>query len=279
MRMTRWGIGIVFMGFMALSQAWAAREVVTLKGSDTLVILAQRWAEAFMKDHPDAAVQVTGGGSGTGISALINGSTDIAMASRPISRKEEALLKKKRGADVVAFDVAKDGITIYVHPDNPVKALSLEQLASIYTGGITDWKEVGGRPGRIILYGRENSSGTYVYFMEHVLDDEDYDPRMQSLPGTAAVVNAVSKEPRGIGYGGAAYASGVKIVPIGAGGDAPAYRPTPENVAKGLYPISRTLYFYTAGAPTPQASRFLDWVRGPQGQELVREVGYFPISK
>ena len=164
-----------------------------------------------MKKNPGANIQVTGGGSGVGIAALINGTTDIAESSRPMKDAEKTQLQQKRGVAVVELPVALDGLAVYVHEKNPLQELTLEQLKKIYTGAVKNWKDVGGNDERIILYGRENSSGTYAYFKEHVLENADYYPTTQTLPGTAAVINAVSKDIRGIGYGGIAYLKGVRL--------------------------------------------------------------------
>ncbi|MFZ4622480.1 MAG: substrate-binding domain-containing protein, partial [Bacteroidota bacterium] len=169
---------------MTFSSTLFAADVITVKGSDTMVILAQRWAELYMKKNPNVTIQVTGGGSGTGISALINGTTDICNASRPMKPAEKQKLKLRFSTLGVEIKTAKDGIALYVNEKNPVKTLTLQQVKDIYVGKITNWKEVGGNDSRIILYSRENNSGTYVYFKENVLDDEDYAPSCQNMPGT-----------------------------------------------------------------------------------------------
>ncbi|TXH26663.1 MAG: phosphate ABC transporter substrate-binding protein, partial [Elusimicrobia bacterium] len=165
-------------------------EAVTIKGSDTLVILNQRWAERYMATHGKAIVQVTGGGSGTGIAALLSGSTDICASSRPMKEKERVALKTKTGRDPVEIAVAKDGIAVYLNTANPLAALTTEQVALVYRGKITNWKELGGPDQKIILYSRENNSGTYEFFKEHVLKKKDFTPFAQCLPGTASVANA-----------------------------------------------------------------------------------------
>jgi phosphate transport system substrate-binding protein len=250
---------------------------ITIKGSDTMVILGQRWAETYMKKTPGANIQVTGGGSGVGIAALINGTTDIAEASRPMKDAEKSQLQQKRGVPTFELPVALDGLAIYVHEKNPLQELSLEQLKKIYTGAVKNWKDVGGNDERIILYGRENSSGTYAYFKEHVLENADYYPTTQTLPGTAAVINAVSKDLRGIGYGGIAYLKGVKALKVKKNASTPAVEPTLDNVQKNIYPISRFLYWYLAGQPKDQMKRLTDWVISAEGQAVVNDVGYYPL--
>jgi phosphate transport system substrate-binding protein len=251
---------------------------VTVKGSDTMVILGQRWAENYMAAHPGAAIQVTGGGSGTGIAALINGTTEICQASRPMKDEERKQIADKYGRAVTEIVVARDGLSVYAAETNPVTELTLGQLKDIYTGRITDWSQVGGPKSPITLYGRENSSGTYEYFKEHVLEKADFAATVQTLPGTAAVVNAVAKDPGGIGYGGAAYAKGVKEIAVKRDAATPGVLPTAATIRDGSYPISRALYFYLRGEPQGAGKRFIDYVLSAEGQKVVTEVGYFPVQ-
>lgn len=253
-----------------------AGNTLTVKGSDTMVILAQRWAEGFMRDNEGVSVQVSGGGSGTGIAALLNGTTDLANASRPMKDSERAQLQERRGKTAHETRVALDALAVYLHDDNPVQQLTVEQLRKIYRGEITNWSEVGGPDRGIVLYGRENNSGTYAYFKEHVLDDLDFAPRTQTLPGTAAVINAVARDPGGIGYGGIAYAEGVHTIKL-AEGDGEPVEPTMENATSGRYPLSRYLHVYSAGEPSGLAARFLEFALSEKGQELVEGVGYYPL--
>jgi phosphate transport system substrate-binding protein len=255
----------------------ASAGTVTVKGSDTMVVLGQRWAEEYMKKHKDATIQVTGGGSGTGISALINGTTDVCEASRTMKDAEKQQLAAKAGGPPVEIPVAKDGLSVYVSDSNPINELSMAQLKEIFTGKITSWKDVGGPDAKIIPYSRENSSGTYVFFKEHVLENADYTPRAQAMPGTAAVVNAVAKEKFGIGYGGAAYAKGIKVLKIKKG-DAAAIGPSDATIKNGTYPLSRPLFFYLRPQPSADIKSFTDWVLSPEGQAIVVKVGYFPIK-
>lgn len=254
-----------------------APKKITIKGSDTMVILAQKWAEVYMKTHQEVAIQVTGGGSGTGISAIINGSTDICNSSRPLKQSEMDKLKDRYGSFGIEIPCAKDGITVFLHASSPVKELSVKQLSGIYSGKITNWKEVGGPDAKIKLYGRENSSGTYVFFKDNVVK-ADYAASCQTLPGTAAVVNAVKNDKFGIGYGGAAYAAGVKHCNVKKDDKSTAYSPTPENIKAGTYPITRYLYMYMTNRPTGEIKKYVDWILSPEGQKLVVEVGYFPVK-
>jgi len=259
--------------------AVAARAgTLTVKGSDTMLPLGQRWAEEYMKKNPKAVIQVTGGGSGTGISALINGTTDICEASRAMKDAEKKQLAEKSGAPPVETPVAKDGVSVYVHESNPINELTMAQLKAIFTGKVTSWKELGGPDAKIIAYSRENSSGTYVFFKEHVLENADYTPRAQSMSGTGAVVNAVAKEKFGVGYGGAAYAKGIKVLKIKRDDKAPAVAPSDATIKDGSYPLSRPLFFYTRTKPSADLDAFIKWVLGSEGQAIVTKVGYFPIK-
>ena len=254
-----------------------AAKPISIKGSDTMVIMNSRLAEAYMKRQPGTAIQVAGGGSGVGIASLINGTTDVAASSRPIKTSEVDKLKARFATTGHAVAIARDGLSVYLNAANPVKELTLAQLRDIYTGRVTNWKQVGGNDATIVLYSRENSSGTYQYFRDHVLTGRDFSPRAQTLQGTAAVVNAVSKDANGIGYGGAAYAKGIRFAAVKKDSASPAVLPTLETVRNGSYPISRFLYFYTRSKPAKDLKAFLEWATSAEGQELVTKAGYFPI--
>lgn len=269
---------LIAAGLLAMSIPLRAAVTITIKGSDTMIILNQRWAEAYMGKNPDAVIQVTGGGSGTGISALINGSTDICAASRPMKQDEKLKLRDRSNSMGTEISVARDGVSVYLHESNPVKELSFEQLKSIYRGKIKNWKELGGNDAKIILYSRENNSGTYVHFKDMVLGGKDFSSFAQNLPGTAGVVNAVGKDKNSIGYGGAAYAKGIKLCLVKKTAKDRAYEPTLENIKSGKYPISRDLYYYTRTKPAGELKKFIDWVTGPEGQAIVTTVGYFPLK-
>jgi phosphate transport system substrate-binding protein len=254
-----------------------SQEKITVKGSDTMVILAQKWAELYMKNNPSSAIQVTGGGSGVGITALINGTTDICNASRPMKQTEIEKLKARYNTLGVQIPCAKDGVTIFLNDANKVSELTLKQISDIYTGKIKNWKELGGDNAEIRLYGRENSSGTYTYLHDEVVK-ADYASTVQSLPGTAAVVNAVKKDVNGIGYGGAAYAVGVKYARVKKDANSTGYVPSAETIGKGQYPITRYLYMYLRNRPTGETKKYIDWILSPEGQMVVTEVGYFPYK-
>ncbi|MBP8638752.1 MAG: phosphate ABC transporter substrate-binding protein [Dictyoglomi bacterium] len=271
-------LSLLFFLTSNIYPATVVRGRVTVKGSDTMVILVQLLAEEYMTRYRGKIIQVTGGGTGIGVAGLINKVTDIANASRPLTSEERERIKKAWGKEPKEVKIALDGITIYVHPENPIKEISLEQLKSIYTGKVKSWKDFGWEDRPIIVYTRENNSGTYVFFKEHVLDNEDYTNRAQSLPGTGAVVDAVSKEKYSIGYGGVAYSKGVKILPVKNDNKSKAYLPTEANIRKGLYPISRALYMYTCNYDDPDVKSFIDWILTPDGQKIVSKVGYFPLK-
>jgi phosphate transport system substrate-binding protein len=272
-------IKTLIAGLLLLLAPVAARaETITIKGSDTMVILGQRWAEEYMKKHPGTTLQVTGGGSGTGIAALISGTTDICQSSRSMKAAEKEKLRDRYNSTGVEIPVARDGLSIYLHASNPINELSLPQLKGIFTGKITNWKDVGGPDAKIIVYSRENSSGTYVFFKENVLEGADFTPRAQTIPGTGVVVNAVAKEKYGIGYGGAAYAKGIKIPKVKKTDASPAIAPSLETVKAGTYALARPLFFYLKNKASGELKAFVDWVLSPEGQAIASKVGYYPVN-
>jgi len=199
------------------------------------------------------------------------------MASRPMKGPEKLKLRDRYQTMGVEIPVARDGLSLYVNEANSVKDLTIPQTRAIFTGAVTNWKQVGGSDAPIVLYGRENSSGTYVYFKDNVLLGRDFSPRCQTLPGTAAVVNAVSKDPNGIGYGGAAYAKGVRDCGVRKDEKSPAVLPTAATVSDGSYPLSRYLFLYTRNKPAGDVKKFVDWVLSKPGQDVIAKVGYFPV--
>ena len=262
---------------MTIGFSFTTADKITVKGSDTMVILAQKWAEVYMSKNPTVAIQVTGGGSGVGISALINGATDIANSSRPIKPSEVEKIKGRYGTLGVEIPCAKDGISIYMNKGNKVNELTLKQIADIYSGKITNWKQVGGDDANIKLYGRESSSGTFVYFKDFVVK-KDYAITCQSLPGTAAIVNAIKKDKYGVGYGGAAYDTGVKDCKVKKDDNSTAYLPTAETIKNKTYPITRYLYMYLGSRPTGATKKYIDWILSAEGQKVCTDVGYFPLK-
>jgi phosphate transport system substrate-binding protein len=270
-------IGSLLAAGLAPAAARAAGNI-TVKGSDTMVLLGQRWAEEYMKKNPGTSIQVTGGGSGTGISALINGTTDICQSSRSMKPAEKEKLRERYQTTGTEIPVAKDGLSVYVNQTNPLNEITMDQLKQIFTGKVTNWKDLGGPDAKIIVYSRENSSGTYVFFKEHVLQNADFTPRAQNMPGTAAVVNAVGKEKLSIGYGGAAYSKGIKILKVKKDAGSPAVAPDKAAVLDGTYALSRPLFFYLRNKAAGDVKSFVDWVLGAEGQGVVDKVGYFPIK-
>lgn len=274
MKRILWTLAVLFIGQLATAVA----AEITVKGSDTMVVLCQHWAETFMKQTPGVNIQVTGGGSGTGIAALRNNSTDIASASRPMKSKEVADLIASHGAKPVEIKTALDGLSVYVHESNPLMEISFAQLEKIFRGQARNWSEFGGPDKAIVVYSRENNSGTYAYFKEHVLKEQDFTARALTMVGTAALINAVSKDPGAIGYGGIGYASGVKVLPVKNADTDAACMPTDENVISGKYPLSRYLYFYLMpNTLSGDVKRFTDWVLTPAGQKVVTDTGYIPL--
>lgn len=277
MKTTKFKMAVVLLVVMTIGFSFTTLNKITIKGSDTMVILSQKWAEVYMKKHPQTTIQVTGGGSGVGIAALINGSTDIANASRPIKSSELEKIKAKYNKNSVEIACAKDGLSVYLNNANGVSELSIQQLGDIFSGKITNWKQVGGADAKIQLYGRESSSGTFEFFKEHVVKT-DFAPSCQTLPGTAAIINAVKKDKNGIGYGGAAYAEGVKDCKVKKDAKSKGVLPTAATIKNKTYPISRYLYMYLKSKPTGDTKAFIDWILSPEGQKIIVEVGYYPVK-
>ena len=253
---------------------------ITVKGSDTLVILAQKWAEVYMGQHADIKIQVSGGGSGIGFAALQSQTTDLCDASRKAKPAEIANCLKAFGARPTEYKVALDSLSVYVNPENPLKELTVAQVGDIFTGKIKNWKEVGGPDAPITVYSRENSSGTYEFFKEHILKGKDFVASAQTMPGTAAIVQAVVKDKNSIGYGGAAYGGSSKLLSIKKTDTSPAIAPTEENVISGTYPIWRHLYVYVNPAlDKGDVAAYLNWIRSDDGQKYVKDIGYYPLPK
>ena len=250
---------------------------IQVKGSDTMVNLAQMWAEDYMNERPDTSIAVTGGGSGTGISAMINGTTDMANASREMKDKEKEQASGQ-GIEVEEHKVALDGIAVLVHPDNPVNTLTTNQLAGIFTGRITDWSDVGGSAGPIVILSRESNSGTHVFFKEHILDNEEYSPEALLMPSSQAIFEEVKQNPNGIGYVGMGYIQeGVRAVKVSKD-NAAGVLPSIETVQSGEYPISRPLYIYITKDASQAVTDYLDWILGDEGQAIVLQLDFVPLG-
>lgn len=260
-----------------------AGQAIENKGSDTLVNLALAWAEAYTSAHPEVRISVTGGGSGTGIAAMINGTVDIANASRAM-KPEEIAAAEENGITPVEFSVALDAIAVVVHPANPVDQLALEQISDIYTRQIRNWSEVGGEDRPIVLLSRESNSGTYVYFLENVVrmgDDESellFSPDTLLMPSSEGISAEVRQNPNAIGYDGLGYVTpDQKVVAVARTRDGPYVLPSVETVNDASYPVSRDLYMYTAGEPSGQIRRYVDWILD-EGQAIVPELGFVPLG-
>ena len=254
------------------------------KGSDTMVNMALAWAEAYGQIQPDVQVAVTGGGSGTGIAALINATVDMANASRRIKNEERAQANAS-GIEPVEHVVAGDAIAIVVHPSNPIDGLTIPQLSAIFSGKLTNWTEVGGEDRPIVLLSRESNSGTHVYFLESVVrqgdseDDTLFSPDTLLMPSSEGISAEVRQNPNAIGYDGLGYVThDQKVVAVAPDEGEPYVLPTIETVKNGTYPIARGLYIYTAGEPEGIIREYLDWIMGQQGQAIVQELGFVPLQ-
>ena len=254
------------------------------KGSDTLVNVALAWAEAYGQIHPDIQIAVTGGGSGTGIAALINGTVDMANASRQI-KAEEREEAEANGIEPVEHVVAGDAIAIVVHPDNPVDGLTIPQLSAVFAGELTNWAEVGGEDRPIVLLSRESNSGTHVYFLEEVVRQGDaenktlFSPDTLLMPSSEGISAEVRQNPNAIGYDGLGYVTPDQKVVAVAPAEGEAYvLPSMETVKDESYPIARELYIYTAGEPQGAVREYLDWILGPAGQAIVQDLGFVPLQ-
>lgn len=260
------------------------RAIIQVKGSDTEVNLVQRLAEKFMEET-DVKLAVTGGGSGVGISALINNQVDIANASRTM-KEEEIQQAKEQGIQPVRFVIAMDGLAVVTNSSNPVEELTVEELGRIYKGETTNWKEVGGPDKKISLYGRQSNSGTYVFFRDHVLKG-DYSAEMKRMNGNAQIVEAIKADEAGIGYVGVGYVvdeegrpvEGLKIIKVAKDENSTAVSPlNPENVKNGTYPLARPLNQYVNGKPKDDILDFIKFELSEEGQEIVVEEGFYPVS-
>ena len=260
---------------------------ISIIGSNTVTPLSSVWAEEFMKMYPKVSIAVSGPGSGAGIAALINRTTDICQASRMIKQKEIDQAKAN-GVEPYEIQVATDALSVVVHPSNPVSELTIKQLSAIYTGEITNWKEVGGKDAPIVVLSRDTNSGTHVFFKEHVVQmlglptenkQLEYGPKVLFLPSTEQGVSEVAKNPNAIFYPGLGFVTtAVKPLAIKKTANDPAVLPSVKTALDGTYPISRPLLFYTDGAPTGVIKAFIDYCLSAEGQQKVTEVGYVPLQ-
>jgi phosphate transport system substrate-binding protein len=261
----------------------AAAAYIQNKGSDTIVNLALAWAEAYQKEHPDVRISVTGGGSGTGIASMINGTLDIANASRKIT-PEELKQGQANGLAPVEFVIARDAIAVIVNPSNPVSQLTLAQISAIYKGEINNWKEVGGEDRPIVRLSRESNSGTHLYFLQTVIrlgsskDKSIFSPTTLLLPSSEGIIAELTDNPNAIGYDGLGYVTpGVKVIAVAKTADDPYILPSVETVNSGTYPVARDLYMYTGHAPAGAVKAYLDWIVSAEAQQIVAQLGFVPI--
>lgn len=266
----------------------SGQSIIKNKGSDTMVNLAQAWAEVYSGISDTVSVEVSGGGSGTGVAALINGTVDIANCSRQIKPKEKEEATKNTGKEPIEFIVGYDALAVYVHKDNPLNEITIPQLAEIYgeEGTITRWDHLGiansgCRSDKIIRISRQSNSGTYFYFREALLGKErDFESGSLDLHGSKDVVEVIGRTHCAIGYSGMGYATDhVKMLKVATTADQPYYAPNLENVIAKTYPIARPLYMYSLGEPTGEAKAYLDWILSEEGQKIVEELGFVPVTK
>jgi phosphate transport system substrate-binding protein len=265
--------------------ASASQAVLQNKGSDTMVNLALAWAEAYRQVNPDLLIAVTGGGSGTGIASLINGTVDIANVSRQI-KPDEIAAAEANGIEPIEYVVAIDALAVVVHPSNPIDKLTIDQLSDLFTGKFTNWKELGGADAPIVLLSRETNSGTHVYFLEEVVRKGDADstaifaPQTLLMPSSVGITSELRRNPNAIGYDGLGYVdpSHEKLIAVAVDANSPYVLPTVASGMDGSYPIARPLYMYTAGQPTAATADYLKWIQGAQGQQIVAELGFVPLA-
>ncbi len=266
---------------LTIGSSICSATMIQVKGSDTLINLVQRLSEEFMEQNRNAMIAVTGGGSGTGIAALINKKCDIANASR-VMKDKEMKMAKDNGVNVKRVIIARDGLSVIVHGNNPVEKLTINQLGRIFRGKVTNWNEVGGRDQKISLYGRQSSSGTFVFFRELVLKGE-YSQKMRRMNGNSQIVEAVKNDKTGIGYVGVGYVKNVKgitVLMVAENPDSDYTSPlNSEDVKTGKYPISRPLNQYLNGEPKGAVKRFIKFELSEKGPKIVEQEGFFPPTE
>jgi phosphate transport system substrate-binding protein len=281
-----WGAAGLLGGCGAKQDAGPASTTIQVKGSDTMVNVAQAWAEVYATVAPNVDVEVSGGGSGVGIAALERGTIDIANASRDMKPDEAEQLKRNTGKDPARFIVGYDALAVYIHKDNPLEEISVEQLAEIYAenGTITKWSQLGvtipeSSDDEIVRVSRQSSSGTYEFFREHVLRDRDFKLGSRDMNGSKEVVELVANTKTAIGYSGMGYATPeVKMLRLSAAPGQPSVAPTVANTMDKSYPLARALEMYTAGEPVGAVKDYIDWILSAAGQRIVEENGYVPLD-
>ena len=264
---------------LALSAFYPAGLDIRIKGSDTVLPLSQKFAEVFIKKNPGARITVTGGGSGVGLAAFLEGTTDIAMSSRKI-KVSEKLKMQEAGKSYKELIIANDALSVIVHPSNKVDRLTREQLEGIFTGKITNWKQLGGEDQKIIAYYRESSSGTYEFFKEHVMDNKNYAASVLNMPATGAIIQSVAQNKNAVGYVGLAYVDkNVKGVSVSYDQGKNYVKATIANARSNKYPVVRPLYYYYLTKDESKLKPFINFALSSEGQKLVTEIGYVSVSK
>lgn len=260
-------------------------KVIQIKGSDTMVNLGQSLAEEFMKENPSVSLAVTGGGSGTGIAAIINNTTNIAASSREI-KKDEIEKAKSKGIDINEIHVGNDGIVVIVNSSNPISKLTIPQISDIYVGKITNWKELGGQNKKIVVLSRERNSGTHVFFLEHIVklgnikNPREFAKSTLMMPSTQAIVEETKGNSDAIGYIGLGYMTkDVKAIAVAKDTASKYIMPDVKTASNMTYPISRPLYFYTKGTPIGQIKDFIDFSLNKKGQKIIVDTGFVPLHK
>ena len=273
------------LGACTKKQAGSAHTTVQVKGSDTMVNVAQAWAEAYKLVAPNVDIEVSGGGSGVGIAALEKGTIDIADASRNMKPEEIEQAKRNTGKEPKEFVVAYDGLAVYVHKDNPIEEISFDQLAQVFAegGSTTKWSQLGVKipegDDEIVRVSRQSNSGTYEFFREHVLAKKDFKLGSRDMNGSKEVVELIGNTKTAIGYSGMGYATpAVKMLRVARKTGEPAVEPTVANTLDRSYPLARSLQVYTLGEPEGEVKRYIEWMLSPDGQRLVEENGYVPVA-
>lgn len=273
---------ILFFTLTISAPLYAESKTIQIKGSDTMVNLGQSWAEEFMYKNSNVSIAVTGGGSGTGIAAILSGTCDIAQSSRDLSAEEKAKASAA-GHAIVETRVGFDGIAVLVHPSNPITQLTTDQLADIFSGKIKNWKEVGGKDAEILVLSRERNSGTHIFFLEHIVrrgnakGPEEFADHALMMPSSQAIVQEIETGENAIGYVGLGYVTeNLKVIPIGKSAEGPFITPTAETVQNHTYPIGRALFFLTRGEAQGDVKAFIDFALSPEGQEIVSSLDFVP---
>lgn len=277
---------VVFLVCASMLSQIKAQDMILIKGSDTLINLVQSLSEVYMEENPNTAIAVTGGGSGVGIAALISNTVAIANASREMKDKEKDAAKEN-GVIPVELVIGIDGLSVIVNDDLPITSLTVEQIGAIFRGDINNWSEVGG-PNKIIsMYGRQPSSGTYVFFQEFVLGNKNYSPKMKQMNGNAQIIEGIKADKNAIGYVGVGYVyddkdnvmKGIKVLEVAQDEKSKPVTPLEaDNVKSGKYPIARALYQYINGKPTKEVKDFITFELGPKGQKIVEDMGFYPVA-